>query len=116
MEGYQTGLPWHAGGLPSAAYAAPELAAAWAPPQMGQVSGIARGHNGSVWAFHRAGRVWGPQSFDASQERITDEQPIGEDVMLELDQDSGAPYHLSSTSCAVLAHASPFGGHCLGEA
>jgi len=84
-------LPWHAGGLPSAAYAAPELAAAWAPPRMGQVAGIARGHNGSVWAFQRAGRVWGPQSFDASQERITDEQPIGEDVMLELDQDSGAP-------------------------
>ena len=66
-----------------------EHAAAWAPPTMGQVAGIARGHNGSVWAFHRAGRVWGPASFDAD-DRFTEEQPIGEAVMVELDQDTGA--------------------------
>ena len=67
----------------------PEHAGAWAPPAMGQVAGIARGHNGSVWAFHRAERVWGPDSFGAD-DRFTEEQPISESVMLELDQDTGA--------------------------
>ena len=56
---------------------------------MGQVAGVARGHNGSVWAFHRAERVWGPDSFGAD-DRFTEEQPISEAVMLELDQDTGA--------------------------
>ena len=68
----------------------PEHADAWAPPAMGQVAGVSRGHNGSVWAFHRADRVWGPASFDDSGERFLEDQPIGEDVMIELDQDTGA--------------------------
>ncbi len=68
----------------------PEHADAWAPPAMGQVAGLSRGHNGSVWAFHRADRVWGPASFDESGERFQEDQPIGEDVVVELDQDTGA--------------------------
>jgi hypothetical protein len=60
-------------------------------PQLGQVAGVAKGHAGTVWVLHRGGRVWDAQSFEGeSLERTTYKEPIAEDVVLQLDQETGA--------------------------
>ena len=92
-----------AGGLPSPAALLPEDASFWQPPQsladvsqplagpfMGQVAGVARGHNGSVWAFHRGDRVWDGATFTGPRfEHVTLTEPIRQATVLQLDQDTG---------------------------
>lgn len=69
-------------------------------PHLGQVAGIGRGEAGTVWALHRGDRVWDAQSFEgASGERTTYKTPIAADVVLQLDQESGAPP--AYMSCSV---------------
>lgn len=92
-----------AGGLPAAGHLVQEAEQHWKPPppyradvggteHLGQVAGVAKGPEGTVWVLHRGGRVWDADSFEAPDfERITYKDPIGEDVVVRLDQDTGAP-------------------------
>ena len=57
---------------------------------MGQVAGVARGHNGSVWVFHRGDRVWDGATFTGPRfEHMTLTEPIRQATVLQLDQDTG---------------------------
>ena len=57
---------------------------------MGQVAGVARGHNGSVWVFHRGDRVWDGATFTGPRfEQVTLTEPIRQATVLQLDQDTG---------------------------
>lgn len=61
-----------------------------AAARVGQVSGVARGHDGSIWLFHRGARVWTGTSFTGTlSETATDTTPIPEDVILRLHSASG---------------------------
>jgi len=46
----------------------------------------------TLWVLHRAGRVWAGDTFTAASqfERIADESPIAEPVVLQLAKDTGA--------------------------
>ena len=70
-------------------------------PGMGQVAGVAKGHQGTVWVFHRAGRVWDSGSFadGGAGEATLLTEPIAQDVVLQLDQESGRPAPLLCNSC-----------------
>ena len=60
-------------------------------PQMGQVAGVAKGHQGTIWVFHRGGRIWDGGTFadqGAGEQTLLTEH-IKEDVVLQLDQESG---------------------------
>ena len=60
-------------------------------PQMGQVAGVAKGHQGTIWVFHRGGRIWDGGTFadQGAGEHTLLTEPIKEDVVLQLDQESG---------------------------
>lgn len=59
-------------------------------PALGQVAGIGRGASGTVWALHRGSRIWDGRSFEGgSGERTAYKEPISEDVVLQLDQETG---------------------------
>ena len=62
-----------------------------------QVSGVGKGQQGSVWVLHRGERVWDAATFEAGGggERTQLTAPIEADVMLQLDQDTGAPLALA---------------------
>ena len=95
-----------AGGIPEKAELAMEDPRVWQPAQasqssssqpqavkveMGQVAGIAKGLNGSVWVFCRGDRVWGASSFTGSRnEQVTHTEPIKQKTVYQLDQDTGA--------------------------
>ena len=52
-----------------------------------------KGQQGTVWVLHRSERVWDANTFEdggAGQSRRCSKQPIGADVVLQLDQDTGA--------------------------
>lgn len=79
---------------------APELVSA---AHLGQVAGVAKGPAGTVWVLHRGRRVWDATSFEGpNQERVTYKEPIGEDVIVQLDQDTGAAALLSLLACSDL--------------
>ena len=96
-------MPW-TGGMPSTSHLVQETNLHWqAPPPLaggvattgptfGQVAGVAKGHDGTVWVVHRAGRVWDSGSFEdnGAGERTLYTSPIAEPVVYQLDQDSGA--------------------------
>ncbi len=83
----------------------------WKPPPpygpghvsgLGQVAGVAKGLAGTVWVLHRGSRIWDATSFEgAKNDRITYKEPIGEAVVVQMDQDTGA--------VASLAHPKFFG-------
>ena len=83
----------------------------WKPPLpygpghvsgLGQVAGVAKGLAGTVWVLHRGSRIWDATSFEgAKNDRITYKEPIGEAVVVQMDQDTGA--------VASLAHPKFFG-------
>ncbi|KAK9908849.1 hypothetical protein WJX75_003782 [Coccomyxa subellipsoidea] len=89
------------GGLPAAGHLVQEAPQHWKPPppyapelvsaaHLGQVAGVAKGPAGTVWVLHRGRRVWDATSFEGpNQERVTYKEPIGEDVVVQLDQDTG---------------------------
>ena len=93
-----------AGGIPEKAALVAEAAQHWRPPPpwregrrgagpaMGQVAGVAKGHRGSVWVLHRAGRTWDGGSFEGggAGERTLLTETVAEDVVLQLDQETGA--------------------------
>ncbi len=57
-----------------------------------QVAGVAKGQQGTVWVLHRSERVWDAGTFEdggAGKQTLL-KQPIGADVVLQLDQDTGA--------------------------
>lgn len=78
-----------------------ESPAHWHPPaprsggagaaSLGQVSGVAKGHNGTVWVLQRGDRVWDGKTFElgGQGEKTTYTQGISEDTVLQLDQDTG---------------------------
>ena len=71
---------------------APRTAASPAGPlSVGQLSGIAKGHNGTLWLLHRGPRIWDSQSFQegGAGETTGYADAIAEDVVLQLDQDTG---------------------------
>lgn len=92
-----------AGGIPEKARLVTEAPQHWRPPppfqegdagrapQMGQVAGVAKGHQGTIWVFHRGGRIWGGGTFadSGAGESTLLTQPIKEDVVLQLDQETG---------------------------
>ena len=58
--------------------------------EMGQIAGVAKGLNGSVWVFCRGDRVWDGGSFTGSRnEQITYTEPIKQKTVYQLDQDTG---------------------------
>lgn len=61
-----------------------------------QLSGVAKGHNGTVWVLHRGPRIWDMQSFadGGVGERTMYDSAIEEDMLLQLDQDTGAHPHI----------------------
>ncbi|KAK9800913.1 hypothetical protein WJX73_010392 [Symbiochloris irregularis] len=91
------------GGIPTSATLQRESDAHWAPPQprsaatpagevsFGQLSGVAKGHNGTLWVLHRGPRIWDSQSFadNGVGERTQYDSAVEEDVLLQLDQDTG---------------------------
>lgn len=102
-----------AGGLPEHAWLVAEAPQHWRPPppfreghsvstpQLGQVAGLAKGHRGTVWVLHRAGRIWDAGSFadmGAGEETLLKE-PIPQDVVLQLDQETGAQLWLWIHCC-----------------
>ena len=93
------------GGVPEKAELVREDAKVWRPAQasrssnqpqgqqleMGQIAGIAKGLNGSVWVFCRGDRVWDGSSFTGSRnEQVTYTEPIKQKTVFQLDQDTGA--------------------------
>ena len=98
-----------AGGIPEKARLVAEAPQHWRPPppfreghagkapQMGQVAGVAKGHQGTIWVFHRGGRIWDGATFadGGAGEHTLLTEPIKEDVVLQLDQESGMS-HLAS--------------------
>ena len=59
--------------------------------ELGQIAGIAKGLNGSVWIFCRGDRVWDGSSFTGSRnEQVTYTTPIKQKTVYQLDQDTGA--------------------------
>lgn len=100
-----------AGGIPKSASLVPEADSHWQPPlpraspgppsgpaSLGQVSGVAKGHNGTLWVLHRGTRVWDGATFEGggAGERTTYTDAIDEDTVLQLDQDTGAPLACSA--------------------
>ncbi|KAF6260690.1 PHM/PNGase F domain-containing protein [Scenedesmus sp. NREL 46B-D3] len=85
------------GNMPRAAALLPDPFPLWKPPRLtdaanksvlGNVAGVAMGPDGTLWALHRGGRVWDEDTFDVS-ERITEADPIGVDVVLQMHPDTG---------------------------
>ena len=101
----------YAGGVPRPASLIAEHKSQWQPPPpllkpdsppatpfLGQVAGVAKGHNGTVWVFHRGDRVWDGASFTGPKaEHVTYTEPIAHKTVLQLDQDTGKP------ACSSLA-------------
>ena len=58
---------------------------------VGQVSGVAKGQDHTVWVLHRGHRVWDSKSFkDAGRsEDVSYTEPIHQPTILQLDQDTG---------------------------
>lgn len=78
-------------------------AAAASPVALGQVTGVAKGHNGSVWVLHRGDRIWDASSFEGGGgERTAHTEAIDADTVLQLDQDTGALQLRGLHSCSVL--------------
>ena len=73
--------------------------------KVGQLAGVAKGHDGSIWIFHRGERVWDGGSFRGSRaEEITYTEPIKQKTVHQLDQDTGiisccTGYTLVHSSC-----------------
>ena len=91
-----------AGGIPESGVLVEEEHAVWHPlqgsvshesedgPILGQVAGVAKGLNGTVWVFHRAERVWEGSSFSGPNlEHVTHKEPIKGSTVYQLDQDTG---------------------------
>ena len=92
-----------AGGIPEKARLVAEAPQHWRPPPpfqeghagrastMGQVAGVAKGHQGTIWVFHRGGRIWDGGTFadGGAGEHTLLTEPIKEDVVLQLDQETG---------------------------
>ncbi|KAF8067346.1 pam-b [Scenedesmus sp. PABB004] len=87
------------GNMPRAAALLPDPFPLWRPPKpadklngsatvLGNVASVAVGPDGTLWALHRGGRVWGADTFDA-QERMRDPTPIGGDVVVQMHADTG---------------------------
>lgn len=92
----------HTGGVLEDSVLVKEDPSVWQPMQppkaqpqsktgkLGQVAGMAKGLNGSVWVFHRGSRVWDGSSFSGAQnEHVTYKEPIKEKTVYQLDQDTG---------------------------
>ncbi len=60
---------------------------------LGDVTSVALGPDGTVWALHRAGRVWNMDTFTDDQV-IVDTTPIAADVVLQMHPDTGTPRNL----------------------
>lgn len=56
--------------------------------QLGQVTSVTVGPDGSVWALHRGDHVWDAQAFSADQ-IITYKTPIAQNVVLQMHPDTG---------------------------
>ena len=88
-----------AGGIPERGKLEAELASFWklppsvpsaVQPFLGQVAGVCKGTQGSVWVLHRGGRVWDANSFTGNNGEVTTyTEPIAEDVVFQIDQDTG---------------------------
>lgn len=55
---------------------------------LGNAASVAVGPDGTLWALHRGGRVWDEDTFDVN-ERITEQDPIMVDVVLQMHPDTG---------------------------
>eukprot|EP00884_Botryococcus_braunii_P000484 jgi/Botrbrau1/10436/Bobra.0133s0043.1 len=78
------------GGIPLDAHLSAELPKYWTPPPMGQVAGVAKGLNGTIWVLHRGDRIWDASTFGVlGVEKTQLKAPIKEAVVLQLDQDTG---------------------------
>ena len=53
---------------------------------------MGKGQQGTVWVLHRSERVWDANTFEdgGAGQRTLLKEPIGADVVLQLDQDTGA--------------------------
>ena len=56
--------------------------------ELGQISGVTLGSNNTIWAFHRAFRVWSQNSFN-SENKFTKEA-MRWPAVLKMDRDSGS--------------------------
>uniref|UniRef100_A0A183CLC9 peptidylglycine monooxygenase n=1 Tax=Globodera pallida TaxID=36090 RepID=A0A183CLC9_GLOPA len=57
--------------------------------RLGQVAGLAvERQSGDLWILHRAGRVWGANTFDG-ENRLIEHKPIGRSVLLVARKDNG---------------------------
>ncbi len=78
---------------------------------MGDVASTAIGFDGSLWALHRGGRVWDFNTFDGNN-RITYEEPIDSDVVVQMDPETGVLpasckgriFGISLSSCLQVQH------------
>ncbi len=82
------------GGIPVTGQLVPQPAGLWTHPGsavlgvgVGQIAGIARGGNGTLWLFHRGDRVWDGESFNGDD--ITYKEPIRGHTILKVDEDTG---------------------------
>ncbi|KAK9814322.1 hypothetical protein WJX72_004044 [[Myrmecia] bisecta] len=78
------------GGVPAAASLVEDTE--WTPPaHMGQVSGVAKGEDNSIWVFHRGDRTWDAATYadNGAGERVNDDALIRPPVIEQLDQDTG---------------------------
>lgn len=58
-----------------------------APFALGQVSGVAKGHNSDIWVFQRGDVVWDAQSFRADGQHIADPTAfVQAPAVVQLDQ------------------------------
>ena len=58
--------------------------------ELGQIAGIAKGLNGSIWVFCRGDRVWDASSFTGGRnEQISYTEPSKQKTVFQLDQDTG---------------------------
>jgi len=56
--------------------------------QLGQVSGLTSGSNSTIWAFHRAFRVWNKNSFDSKN--VFTKHALRWPAVLNIDRDTGS--------------------------
>ncbi|XP_050687178.1 peptidyl-alpha-hydroxyglycine alpha-amidating lyase 2-like isoform X4 [Eriocheir sinensis] len=69
----------------------PRAVEGWGPElQLGQVSGVSVDPQGRPVLFHRGTRVWDHRTFNVTHHYQGEDGPLGEDVVLVLDPESGA--------------------------
>ncbi|KAI8471286.1 MAG: PHM/PNGase F domain-containing protein [Monoraphidium minutum] len=90
------------GSLPRGAALLPDPFPGWRPPLptdkvpagdaqgvLGDVTSVAMGPDGKLWALHRGGAVWDDATFDSGTNRLTAPRAVAADVVLQMDPDTG---------------------------